>query len=110
MPTGRPAVRKHLMTPGQPRPRRQEPMSLSTVQRWVMSTLAATTILHLAIGLMITAAYSERQDGKIGLLAIATAFGVMAVGAALVIHKHRVLSPWLALGLLPTAVGALFVF
>ena len=113
MPSGqqpRPAVRKHLMVPGQQRPQRREPMSLGTVQKWVLSTLAATTIMHLAIGIVIAAVFSERLDAKIGLLVIAAAFGVVAMVAALLIHKHRLLSPWLLLGLVPALVGSVFVF
>lgn len=106
----RPRVRKHLMTPGAPRHVNQEPMSLGRVQRWVLSTLAATTILHLCAGLVVAAAYAERPDARIGLLVIGAIFGVIAVVAALVIHQHRVLSPWLLLGLLPGIVGAIIVF
>ncbi len=105
-----PRVRKHLMTPGQPRPQNREPMSLSRVQRWVLSTLAATTILHLSAGLVVAAAFSERLDARIGLLVIAGAFGVLAVLAALLVHQQRPLSPWLLLGALPTVVGAWIVF
>ncbi|MGZ4494563.1 MAG: hypothetical protein ACXVWU_07690 [Nocardioides sp.] len=114
MPSGqqpRPAVRKHLMTPGQPRPQQnREPMSLGTVQKWVLSTLAATTIMHLAAGIVIAAAFAERLDARIGLLVIATAFGEVAMVAALLIHKHRLASPWLLLGLVPALVGSWFVF
>ncbi|HET6626627.1 MAG TPA: hypothetical protein VFG63_09570 [Nocardioidaceae bacterium] len=111
--TTRPPVRqKHLMTPGSPRVRNAEPMSLSQVQRWVLSTLAVITIEHLAAGLVIAAIFmpEDRLDSRIGLLAIAGAFGVIAVVTALVIHQKRVLSPWLLLGLLPTVVGAWLVF
>jgi len=104
---------KHLMTPGSPRPQqRQEPMSLGTVQRWVLSTLAATTIAHLAAGLVVAAVFVDetRLDSQIGLLVIAGAFGVIAVLSVLVIHQHRLVSPWLLLGLLPTLVGAYFIF
>jgi hypothetical protein len=112
MPSGRagpPAVRKHLMTPGQPRPQRQS-MSLSSVQRWVMSTLVATTIMHLAAGVVVAAYFSDRVDSQIGLLVIAGAFGIIAIEAALLIHRHRPVSSWLLLGLLPALVGAYIIF
>lgn len=105
-----PRVRKHLMTPGAPRPRNRDSMSLGRVQRWVLSSLAATTILHLAIGLVVAAAFADRLDAKIGLLVIGAAFGVVAFVTALIIHQHRLLSPWLLLGLLPSVVGAFVVF
>jgi hypothetical protein len=103
-------VRKHLMTPGAPRRRNPERMSLSRVQRWVLSSLAATTILHLSFGLVVAAAFSERLDAQIGLLVIGAAFGVIAFVAALVIHQHRLLSPWLLLGVVPSLLGALYIF
>lgn len=78
----------------------------------MLSTLAAVTIAHMSAGLVVAAVFMEesRLDSRIGLLVIAGAFGVIAVGAALVIHKQRVLSPWLLLGFLPTAVGGYLTF
>jgi hypothetical protein len=115
MPAGTPAVRKppvrkHLMTPGAPRPQNREPMSLGRVQKWVLSTLAAVTILHMSAGLVIAAAYADRQSAQIGLLIIAGAFGVMAVGAALAIHQQRLVSAWYLLGLVPSLVGAWIIW
>lgn len=112
MPSGRsgpPAVRKHLMTPGSPRPQRQS-MSLSSVQKWVMSTLVASTIMHLAAGVVVAAYFSDRVDSQIGLLVIAGAFGMIAIEAALLIHRHRPVSAWLLLGLVPALVGAWVIF
>jgi hypothetical protein len=104
--TPAPRVRKHLMDPGNPRPTNREPMSLGRVQRWVLSTLAATTILHMSLGLVVAAVFSERTDARVGLLVIGAAFGVLAVVAALVIHQRRPVSAWLLLGLLPSLAGA----
>ena len=106
MSTPAPRVRKHLMDPGNPRPTNPEPMSLGRVQRWVLSTLAATTILHMSFGLVVAAIFSERRDAQVGLLAVGAAFGVAAMVTALVIHQRRPLSPWLLLGLLPSVAGA----
>lgn len=85
-------------------------MSLSQVQKWVMSTLAVSTILHLAAGLVLAAMYVDTLDAQIGLLVIAGAFGVIAVAVGLMIHQRTPLSPWLALGVLPTLIGAYLVF
>jgi hypothetical protein len=104
-----PRPRKHLMVPGQPMPR-QDAMSLTTVQRWVMSTLAVTTILHLAAGLVVAAMHVDTLDAQVGLLVIAAAFGAISVAVGLMIHQRRPLSPWLLLGALPAAVGAFLVF
>jgi len=108
--SGPPAVRKHLMTPGQPRPPQRYSTSLSSVQRWVMSSLVATTILHLAAGVAVAAYFSDRLDAQIGLLVISGIFGVLAFVAALLIHQHRLLSWWLLPGLLPALVGAYVLF
>ena len=109
-PSEQPRVRKHLMTPGAPRRVNPERMSLSRVQRWVLSTLAATTILHLSVGLVVAAAFSDRLDAQIGLLVIGAAFGVIAFVTALIIHQSKLLSPWLLLGLVPSVVGAFYIF
>jgi hypothetical protein len=97
------------MTPGQPRVVR-ESMSIGTVQKWVLSALAATTIMHMAGGLVIAAAFLDGTGKQVAMLAIATAFGLLAMVAALLIHQARVLSPWLLLGLVPTLVGVYFIF
>lgn len=108
--SGPPAVRKHLMTPGQPRPPQRYSTSLSSVQRWVMSTLVAITILHLSTGLVVAAYFAPRLDARIGLLVISAAFGLIAFEAALLIHKHRPLSLWLLPGLVPAMIGAYLMF
>jgi hypothetical protein len=105
-----PRPRKHLMVPGQPPRRRQDAMSLNQVQRWVMSTLAVTTILHVSAGLVLAAMYVDTLDAQVVLLAIAGAFGIIAVAVGLMIHERKPLSPWLALGALPPAIGAFWVF
>jgi hypothetical protein len=113
MPTGQaasPAVRKHLMTPGHPRAPQRRSMSLTSVQRWVLSSLAATTILHLAAGIVVAACFAVRIDAQVGLLVISAAFGVLAFEAALLIHHHRPVSWWLLPGLLPALVGAFLIF
>ncbi|WP_239456587.1 hypothetical protein [Nocardioides solisilvae] len=113
-PLARPAGRRdrHLLDLSAPRPPRDhsaEARSLGRVQRWVLSTLAVTTILHLSLGLVVAAAYVPETSGKVVLCVIAGAFGVIAVIAGLVIHGRRPLTPWLLLGLLPTLVGLLVV-
>jgi hypothetical protein len=110
--TPRPARRKHLMSAGAPRPQSRYSTDVSTVQKWVLSSLAVITVGHLAAGLVVAALFApqNRLDARIGLLVIAGAFGVIAVAAALAIHKKNPLSPWLLLGFLPTLVGSYFVF
>ena len=100
---------KHLMTPGQPRAVR-ESMSVGSVQKWVVSALAATTIMHLAGGLAFAAYFLDTTAKQVAMLAIATAFGLIAIAAARLIHQVRVLSPWLLIGLTPALVGGYFIF
>lgn len=112
-PTGPPRVRRHLIDPANPRRAPQKAaMSITSVQRWVMSVLAVTTILHLAGGLVIAAVFLDeaKVDGRVGLNVIAGLVGVGAVAAARGIHHKRILSPWLLLGLLVTALGLYLTF
>ena len=85
---------------------------LARVQRWVMSTLAVTTILHLVVGLVVAAVMLDDapDSSRIGLTVIAGIFGAGAVAAGLAIHGRRVLSPWLLLGVVPTAIGLWLLF
>ena len=103
--------RKHLIDPTNPRPPQRYSTSLSTVQTWVLSTLAVATILHMSVGLVFAAAYvdDDRPDARIGLLVIAGLFGVVSIAAGLAIHRRRILSWWLLLGWIPALVGAYFV-
>ena len=106
-----PKPRKHLMVPGQPRPvARRQGMSLSSVQRWVMSTLAASTVLHLAGGLVLAARYVDPTSSKVGLLVISAATGLLGMAGALLIHRARLTHPLLVIGLLPAALGAWWIF
>jgi hypothetical protein len=81
--------------------------SLGNVQRWVMSVLAVTTILHLSAGLVLAAVYMDdaRLDARIGLNVIAGVIGVLAVVIARAIHRKPPLSPWLLLGVIPGVIG-----
>lgn len=82
-------------------------MHLEPVQKWVLSVLAATTIVHLAVGLVIAALYVDdsRTDAQIGLNILAGAFGVIAVAVFRAIHQWKMFSLWLLLGVVPTVVG-----
>jgi len=114
-PTARPRRAKHLIDLDAPRPVRNvraEKESLTHVQQWVMSTLAVTTGLHMAAGLILAAMFlDERGAGsQVGLNVIAGIFGVGSVASALAIHRRPWLSPWLLLGTLPTPVGLWLTF
>ena len=57
--TPEPRRARHLMDPNQPRkPTTPEDLArLQRVQRWVLSVLAVTTVLHLSLGLVLSALF-----------------------------------------------------
>jgi hypothetical protein len=100
------------MDPDNMQAHRTTQRSLTRVQRWVMSTLAVTTVLHMSAGLVLAAfaVDDSRTDAQIGLLLIAAAFGMVSIAVGLLIHRQSVVSPWLLLGWIPTVIGAWFLF
>ncbi|WP_310530155.1 hypothetical protein [Nocardioides sp.] len=107
--------RRHLMDPNAPRPVRDhasENKNLTRVQRWVMSALAVTTIFHLVMGLILAALFIDdpRPGARVGLILIAGAFGVIAIAVAFLIHGKRPFTPWLLVGLIPSATGLVLVY
>jgi hypothetical protein len=81
--------------------------SFTQVQRWVVSVLAVTTIMHLAAGLVIGALFLDldAQVSRVGVCIIGGLFGVVAVAVGRLIHQKSIASWWLALGFLPGLVG-----
>ena len=111
-PTAARRVPRHLIDLENPRPRRRDPMSLGEVQKWVLSVLATTTILHFSGGLVLGAMYVDDSalDARIGLNVLAGVVGVIAVLTGRVIHRANPFTPWLLAGLLPTAAGFWLTF
>lgn len=103
--------RGHLLDLDAPRRVVEDPekdaQDLARVQRWVMSVLAVTTILHLSVGLLVAAVMLDDapMTSKVGLSVIAGVFGAMAVATGRGLHGKPILSPWLLLGVVPTAIG-----
>ena len=102
--------RGHLLDMNAPRRVVADPekdaRDLARVQRWVMAVLAVTTILPLGVGIVIAAVMLDGPtSSRVGLAVISGIFGAGAVAAGLAIHGKRVLSPWLLLGVIPTAIG-----
>ncbi len=87
------------------------PMHLEPVQKWVLSILAFTTIIHMSVGLVIAAVHidGDRMDARVGLNVIAAAFGVISVAVFRSIHSKKFASPWLLLGVVPGIIGLLLV-
>src|SRR4051794_25586112 len=80
---------------------------LTQVQRWVVSVLAVTTILHLSVGLVIGALFLDVDQtvSRVGVCVIGGLFGVVAAGVGRLIHQKPIASWWLTLGFLPGLVG-----
>ncbi|GAA2114567.1 hypothetical protein [Nocardioides bigeumensis] len=102
--------RKHLIDPAAPRPQVDAAAAdhaLTQVQRWVISVLAVTTILHLAVGIVIGSFHIDdaRTGDRVGLCVIGGLFGVVAVAAGRAIHGRSPVSLWLLLGTIPGLVG-----
>jgi uncharacterized membrane protein YoaK (UPF0700 family) len=107
---------RHLLDPADLRGSHQRSIgsatALTSVQRWVMSVLAVTTIMHFSAGIALAAVLTEesRVDARIVLNLLAALTGVLAVAAGRAIHGKRFVSPWLLLGLVPGVVGAVLTF
>jgi hypothetical protein len=105
---------RHLMDPNNPRPQqpRSEGMSLSQVQKWVMSILATTTILHLSAGIVLAAYFldGDRPGAQVGLLVIAGLFGMVGMAVGFLIHQKKLPNLWLLCGWIPSIVGAWLLF
>lgn len=113
-PRSAPPRRRHLIDFDNPPPPSTE-RALTSVQRWIVSTLAVSTILHLCFGLVFAAYFADvdQQAARVGLLIVAGLFGTFAFLAGLAIHQRRgwsLLSPWLLMGWVPSAVGAFLIF
>ena len=80
-------------------------MEIERVQKWVMSTLLMVTSFIFAGGLCFLAGSVDRAGAEPGLLTIAGFVGVIALIGVRIINQKRIVSPWLLLGLLPTAIG-----
>lgn len=112
-----PPVRRarHLLDPDNPRPRQSsaaQAKSLDRVQKWVMSSLAGLTIMHLAVFAAVTAYVSDpsRLDARIGLNVMAGLIGMAAIVAGRLIHRVNPVSAWVLLGMLPGLIGAWATF
>lgn len=105
----KPRRAKHLIDPTAPRTvhTAADEVRLTHVQRWVMSVLAVTTIVHLCVGIAVAAVYLPQSQvgARVGLNLIAMAFGVLAIASGFGIHRRSPLTGWLLLGLVPGLVG-----
>jgi hypothetical protein len=107
---------RHLLDPEDLRGSHQRSIgnatALTSVQRWVMSVLLVTTLLHFSAGIALAAIFMDEGQvgGRIVLNVLAAVTGVLAVAAGRAIHGKRLVSTWLLLGLLPGVVGTVLTF
>lgn len=106
---------RHLIDPatlGRPRPNlAAEKANLERVQRWVLSLLAVTTMLHLSGGFVLAAlaVNPDRTVSRFVLVALAGVVGVASVMAGSAIHRRPLLSPWLVFGSIPALIGVMLI-
>jgi Na+/H+ antiporter NhaA len=79
-------------------------MQVERVQRWVMSALVLTTATIFATGISLLSGRSEQAGAKPGLLSMAVVVELVALVAVRVINQKRLVTPWLALAVLPAAL------
>lgn len=105
--------RRHLIDPNAPRPVHdpQDEIRLRNVQRWIMSSLAVVTILHMSGGIIAAAMFLPHPTlaAEIGLNIIAGAFSVVALGSWLAIHGRSLASWWLPAAFVATTAVGLFL-
>jgi hypothetical protein len=83
---------------------------ITKVQQWV----ASAVLLMVGFGVAIPLAWSSPQmlqapdtsASAVPLWVMSGVWGVATMAGALLVHRRRVLSPWLLLGLLPAASAA----
>ena len=92
--------------------RQPKPMKIETVQRWVASvvlihvgTVPAVTLAVYSIGIAKTA-----HGRGVGLWLMSGVIGVLTIAGVRLIHQRTPFSPWLILGILPTAVTGFYIF
>ncbi|MBF4160932.1 hypothetical protein [Nocardioides acrostichi] len=98
---------RHLMDPANITRDNLESPGIKRVQKWVVSVLVVTTILHFAGGLLVAAWFIDPSFAaqRYGLAVLAGAVSVLAVAAGRAIHRVSPFTPWLLLGVLPTAIA-----
>lgn len=81
-------------------------MQVERVQKWVLSTLLTTVLFIFAGGLAVLGQHlPDRNGADVGLVVIAALIGITAILGIRVINARPLLTPWLALGVVPALLG-----
>ncbi|MGW1343476.1 hypothetical protein ACWCOV_20675 [Kribbella sp. NPDC002412] len=93
------------------RRRRRTPMSIETVQRWVVSAVLVHVGSVPAVTLAVYSIGVAADDyGKgVGLWIMSGVIGLLTVCGVLAIFQRSLLSYWLIPGILPTAITGFYV-
>lgn len=80
-------------------------MHVDKVKTWVATSLImAVVMLHSVAVAVLGATGPDKAGARPGLFVIAAALGVVAIGAARLVHRRPILTPWLVTGVIPAAV------
>jgi hypothetical protein len=87
-------------------------MKIETVQKWVASVIlfhvGSVPTVSLAV---YSIGFAETERGRgIGLWLMSGVIGLLTVAGMRLIHRRTPISPWLILGILPTAVTGFYIF
>jgi hypothetical protein len=87
-------------------------MKIETVQRWVASVIlfhvGSVPTVSLAV---YSIGFAETDRGRgIGLWLMSGVIGLLTIAGMRLIHQRTPVSPWLVLGILPTAVTGFYIF
>ena len=94
------------------RRRQPRPMKIETVQRWVASVILIHVGTVPAVSLAVySVGVADTDHGRgIGLWIMSGVIGLLTVAGVRLIFQRTPLSPWLLLGLLPTAITGFAIF
>jgi hypothetical protein len=87
-------------------------MKIETVQRWVVSVILIHVGSVPAVSLAVySIGVSDTDHGRgVGLWIMSGVIGLLTVAGVRLIFQRSPLSPWLLLGLLPTAITGFSIF
>ncbi|CAN5252496.1 MAG: transcriptional regulator [Nocardioides sp.] len=77
-------------------------MDVEQVKTWVATSMVMAVVMLHAVAVAALGAFGPDKGGaRVGLFVIASLLSVLAIGAARLIHKKPVLTPWLLAGPVP---------